>query len=286
MPVRNMYNIVYGIVGIDEAAAYKMDNVFYEKNYRNDLYKYIEDDNAQMIEFTMNLVLSESVGNGVSDTVKDELVGLLKDGRSVLPRNISSVITYQGEEYQLTDGQLSAVRSAYADQLGGLDDLFSKAGYKSLSGEDKERAVKYAYDLYYESALSSALGIEKGNSALVSGVVGAENMALLCVATRGLESDKDEDGKTVSGSKRKKVISAINSLGLSREKKLLLICAKGYSIQDGDIRGLSAANAKRVLLRYILSLKVSKDEKARLAVMCGFEVTKNGRIVTKSAFSA
>lgn len=286
MPVRNMYNIAYGIVGIDEAAAYKMDNVFYKKNYRNDLYKYIEDDNAQMIEFTMNLVLSESVGDGVSDTVKDELVGLLKDGRSVLPRNISSVITYQGEEYQLTDGQLSAVRSAYADQLGGLEVLFSKANYKSLSGEDKERAVKYAYDLYYESALSSALGIEKGNSALVSDVVGAENMALLSVATRGLESDKDQDGKSVSGSKRKKVISAINSLGLSREKKLLLICAKGYSIQDGDIRGLSAANAKRVLLRYILSLKISKDEKARLAVMCGFEVTKNGRIVAKSAFSA
>ena len=286
LPTRNIYNLVYGVVGFNEKAAYKLDNVFYKKNYRNDLYKYIEDDNAQMVAFTMDLVLEESIGEGVSDTIKSELVSLLREDRSVLPRNISSTITYQGQEYQLSDGQLEAVRAEYASAVGNLDKLFSKVGYKSLSAEDKERAIKYAYDVYYEEALSSALGIEASNNVLVSGVIGVENMALLSVATRGLESDKDENGKTISGSKRKKVITAINSLGLSREKKLLLICAKGYSIQDGDVRGLSASSAKKVLLRYILSLKVSKDEKARLAVMCGFEVTKNGRIVTKSAFSA
>ena len=286
IPTRNIYNLVYGVVGFNEKAAYKLDNVFYEKNYKNDLYKYIEDDNSRMVAFTMDLVLEESIGDGVSDTVKSELVGLLREGRSVLPRNISSTITYQGQEYKLSDGQLEAVRTEYADTIGGLDKLFSKEKYKSLSVEDKERAIKYAYDAYYESALSTALGIETSNNALISGVIGVENMALLSVATRGLESDKDEDGKTISGSKRKKVITAINSLGLSREKKLLLIRAKGYSIQDGDVRGLSASSAKKVLLRYILSLKVSKVEKARLAELCGFEVTKNGRIVTKNAFSA
>ncbi|MBE6547932.1 MAG: hypothetical protein E7667_03515 [Ruminococcaceae bacterium] len=286
IPTRNVYNLVYGAVGFNEKAAYKWDNVFYKKNYRNDLYKYIDDDNDEMVAFTMDLVLKDSIGGGVNDSVKSELVELIEDGRSVLPRNISSTITYQGQEYQLSDGQLAAVRSEYAKQVNKLDKLFSKSHYKSLSSEDKERAIKYAYDIYYEEALSSALGIETSNSTLVAKAIGEENMALFAVATRGLESDKDPSGKTVAGSKRRKVLLAINSLGLTREKKLLLICAKGYGIQDGDIRGLSAANAKRVLLKYILSLKISKDEKARLATMCGFEVNENGRIVAKSAFSA
>jgi len=55
----------------------------------------------------------------------------------------------------------------------------------------------------------------------------------------------------------------------------LLLCAQGYGIQDGDIRGLTAENAKRRLLRYILSLNISQAEKAELAKTCGFKVNGN-----------
>lgn len=286
IPARNMYNILYSIIGMDERAAYKLDGVFYEKNYRNDLYNYIEDDNAKMIEFALGLVLDDSVGDGVSDSVKQELLSLLKNGHSVLPRSISSTITLEGQQYQLTDGQLEALRAEYADALSSLDRLFSKAKYKTLTAEDKERAIKKTYELYYDKAMGNALGAQNSAKTLIADAVGVENMALLSVLTRGVQSDTDRYGETIAGSKRAKVLSAINSLGLSREKKLLLICSKGYTIRDGDIRGLSADAAKRILLRYILSLKISKSEKARLAQECGFEVTKTGRIVMKTATSA
>ena len=68
---------------------------------------------------------------------------------------------------------------------------------------------------------------------------------------------------------------------LTKEQKLLLLCYKGYSIKDGDIKGISAENAKKKLAKYILSLKISKVQKEELAELCGFEI-KNGRILASS----
>ena len=90
-------------------------------------------------------------------------------------------------------------------------------------------------------------------------------------STKDIESDKDANGNTVSGSKRNKVVSAINGLNVSAEQKLLLIASKGYSLTDAE---------KNKLLKYILNLKgTTKEEKAALAEMCGFDV-QNGKIVT------
>jgi hypothetical protein len=97
--------------------------------------------------------------------------------------------------------------------------------------------------------------------------------------TKNIESDVDSNGNTISGSKRAKVVKAIGALDVSVEERLLLICASGYALKDGDIRGVSAEAAKKRLLKYILNLRgLSADERAEIAVMCGFEV-RNGKII-------
>lgn len=48
-------------------------------------------------------------------------------------------------------------------------------------------------------------------------------------ATADLEADKDENGNPVSGSKKEKVVEAINKLPLSRKQKNLLYLSRGYS---------------------------------------------------------
>lgn len=102
---------------------------------------------------------------------------------------------------------------------------------------------------------------------------------------REFTSDKDAQGNTISGSKRKKVVSSIKAMDITVDQKLLLICASGYALQDNDLPRMSAVNAKKRLLRYILNLKgATQAEKTEIAEMCGFEV-KNGRVVTKTAFS-
>lgn len=51
-------------------------------------------------------------------------------------------------------------------------------------------------------------------------------------ATADLEADKDENGNPVSGSKKEKVIEAINKLPLSRKQKDKLYLSKNYSEKD------------------------------------------------------
>lgn len=51
-------------------------------------------------------------------------------------------------------------------------------------------------------------------------------------ATADLEADKDENGNPVSGSKKEKVVEAINKLPLNRKQKDKLYLSRGYSEKD------------------------------------------------------
>ena len=284
IPVRNVYNVFFGLTKrFNPEAAYVIDNAFYEKNYQNELYKAIEEDDAEMTSFIMSLLLGERMNENVDEAVFNELLILSKNGQKVIPRSVPSKITIDEVEYPLSAAEQAAIKDIYATSERSLKALFAKSKYNTLSDEQKAAAIDFIYDTYYDKALEGALGIDRGNNSLIiADVVGVDNLALLYVTTKGLTSDIDRRGNVISGSKRKKVVAAINSLGVSTEKKLLLICAKGYSLQDNDIRGLSAEKAKKYLLRYILSLKgKTKAEKAEIAELCGFEVV-NGRIVTKN----
>ena len=92
-------------------------------------------------------------------------------------------------------------------------------------------------------------------------------------STRGIESDKDDDGNTIPGSKKKKFIEAIEKLDTSEETKLILIAASGYTFDD--------AKDRDKLLKYINSLKISDKSKRELADLLDFEY-KNGKITAKS----
>lgn len=284
VPVRNVYNVLYGLTKrFDPETAYVIDSALYKKNYQNELYQAIENDDAEKTSLIMSFLLGERLNDNVDEAVFNELLILSKNGQKVIPRNIPSSITIDGVEYPISAAEQTAIKNIYTTSEKSLKTLFAKSKYNSLSDEQKAEAIDYIYDTYYDKALEDALGIDRNNSSLaIADVVGVDNLALLYVGTKGLTSDTDKRGNIISGSKRKKVVEAINSLGISTEKKLLLICAKGYSLQDNDIRGLSATKAKKYLLRYILSLKgKTSAEKAEIAELCGFEVV-NGKIITKN----
>ena len=283
LPVRNIYNVLYGLTKrFSPTTAYKIDNVFYEKNYKTDLYKAIEENDTQMVNMLMSMLYNERMGDTMSENVHNELYNLSMKGYKVMPKAVDSKITYNGEEIELSAEQQNALRQSYSSSQASLNKLFSNAKYKALSEEDKVQAIKYVYELHYDSAFEDVLGIDGGKSVLLNNVFSADILALYYILTKGLESDKDKDGKTISGTKKKKIVAAIKSLGLSSEEQMLLLCAKGYSINDSDVGTLSSQLAKKRLLRYILNLKnISKENKAKLAEMCGFTV-KNGRIMQNS----
>lgn len=87
------------------------------------------------------------------------------------------------------------------------------------------------------------------------------------------ESDKKDDGtttgKTISGSKKKKVYNYVNNMKIDYEQKLLLLGMQ-YSLKDSE---------KTKLANYINSLKITKDDKLEIYDrVSGFKVYKNGTV--------
>ena len=87
------------------------------------------------------------------------------------------------------------------------------------------------------------------------------------------ESDKKEDGtvdgKTVSGSKKRKVYSYVNNMNISYNQKLLLLGMQ-YSLTNTE---------KTKLAKYVNNMKISKNEKLDIyEKLSGFTVYKNGRV--------
>lgn len=282
IPTRNAYNLLYGLTKrVSPGTGYKIDSAFYEKNFKTDLEKAIEKGDDKMAMLTLQLLLGERMGEDIDKAVFDELLSLSKKGMKVLPRVTPDSISINGNVYEFTEDERSEVGRIYEEREEGLKELFASSAYKSLSGEEKEKAVSTVYDLYYDKALSEALGVDRGNKLLFAEAMGFEKYTVFKLKTASIEADTDRKGEKIEGSKRKNTIAAINKLNATREEKLLMIVSSGYALKDGDIRGISAANAKRMLLKYILSMKGTQAEKAALAEACGFEV-KNGKILKNS----
>ena len=287
IPTRNLYNVFYGLTKrISPTTAYQIDNVFYKKNYTNDLNKAIENEDDEMAAMLLSLVLNERVGDEMSDSVRETLSRLYKDGYSVLPRTINGSITYNNETIELNDAELSRFKSVYTQANKYVETMVNSKGFKSLSAEQQAKAIKQLYDAYYYKAISDLLKTDANTTiGKLSKWISVDKLSVAFAALSGIESDKDDDGKTISGSRKKKIVEGLIKQNLSDGERLLILCYKGYSIQNGDYKGYTAKRAKHILLKYILSLKnTSQAEKAAIAEQCGFEV-KNGRIVRESLYT-
>lgn len=87
------------------------------------------------------------------------------------------------------------------------------------------------------------------------------------------ESDKKDDGtvsgKSVSGSKKKKVYAYVNSMKISYNQRLLLL-GQQYKLNDDE---------RTKLAKYVNSMKLSKNEKLKIySKLQGFTVMKDGTV--------
>lgn len=287
VPVRNVYNIAYGLTKrVSPTTAYKIDNVFYKKNYLTDLKKAINNDDMEMVSMLTNMVMAQRVGSAnISDKLNSTIYKLYSKGYSVLPKSVPSEITHENETYTLNSAQVDEFKNIYSQAAKYVEKMINSRNYMKLSEELQAKAIKQIYDAYYNIALTSVLGIEKENNfATLAKYIDADKLAVYYAGVSDITADKNTSGKTIQNSKKKKVIDYLSKQGFSDEEVILLLSFNGYSLQDREYKHYTSKQVKLKLLRYIMNLKgVTKDEKAKLAEICGFEV-KNGRIVTKSLY--
>ena len=83
-----------------------------------------------------------------------------------------------------------------------------------------------------------------------------------------IKADKDEDGKSVSGSRKEKVINYINELDLSTESKMLLYKSE-YTADD---------TYNYEIIEYINNKDIPYEEKKTILTELGFTVESDGRV--------
>ena len=283
IPLRNLKNLSYGITRlISPEAAYKWDSALYSQTYGKDLTDALEKEDYQMAEVILETAFSEKMGSGLSDDAIKVLSRLAKNGENVIPSAVSDKITIDGEERELTGEELKAVREKYGEAVEQINKIIQTDVFRGFDDEMKADAVRKIYDLYKNLAYDGAVGSKKDEEAyLLSKVVDADVLCLneiLSIYT----ADVDENGKTVSGSKRGKVIAAIADMDISDEEKLLLIATQGYALKDDDIYGMSKEKADELLFDYIASLDLSDEERLALYKYAGYDV-KDGEVSGSAA---
>lgn len=87
-------------------------------------------------------------------------------------------------------------------------------------------------------------------------------------ASQEFVADKDSDGKSINGSRKKKVISYINSLNLSIPQKAMLI-RKEYSTFD---------DYNEDIISYVIDLDLTYEEKKAILEEVDMKVSADGRI--------
>lgn len=272
IPVRNLYNLARGVTGkVSSKAGYYIDSKFYETSLSNDFKKSVEDGDTSKSSYILGLLYDENIGESVSSAQKNEIIRLTKLGHSVLPKDIPDKIKRNSKEYVLTTSQKATLDAEYSKVVKAIDKLISTAFYKNLSNDDKAYMIDYYHDKYYDLAVNKALKLEDKNAAMYK-AINFDTFAMISYMTKDIESDKDKNGNTISGSKKEKIVKALNKVKMSDEKKLFYLASRGYALSESD---------QQKLCKYLNSLKISNSEKKELAEMCGLTY-KNGKITPKS----
>jgi hypothetical protein len=214
--------------------------------------------------------------NKISGTVSD----MYNDKRKIQASKSFS----DSEKLKQTKIMQAAINTLMQEAIGNAEYIYQEMGKYDLSTDELfEQAyldcisvvmgAEYALKSYNKNVYEKATKINK---------LGIDYATYydFYFGLKDITSDKTIDGKTVAGSKKANVINYVMSQNLSTAQKLVLIMSQGYTISDGDIRGLTAKKAKTMVAQYISSLSITKEEKTELAEMLGFTV-KNGKIYFK-----
>ena len=125
------------------------------------------------------------------------------------------------EEGEITDAQAARILADYCDlSAPEAKNLVEFWKWKAKVGDAAKGWDVKAYTKYMEYGDSVGISLEMWNRHKA--------------AVSGLSADKDENGKSISGSKKAKVLEAINSLPLTAKQKDSLYYAEGYSAKDID----------------------------------------------------
>ena len=261
IPVRNGYNFVTGLTRrFVPSAGYAVDSTFSVKAYSSDLKKAIEAEDEDMVATIAGLMLDEKL-DGKDAATRKALRSLIEQGHSVLPRSVGDTVTLNGAEIALTGAQQKRFRTVYAVGEEAVGDLVKLARFQSAAPDVQAKAVQFIYDVYWDLALEDVTGEDLAEkNVLFAEAIDIEKLAIAVALARSLEADKDKEGNSIAGTKKRKVEKLVQSLHLTAAQKYMVMGYLGYKCTNGEgaVKG------------YISGLNLSKSEKEKLVEYSGY----------------
>lgn len=273
IPLRNLETYCKGIIEkFSPEGVYKYEKFFYDgttSSYMKELTKAIEDGDDNLADTILDSFLTEEKIPVKDKALRDTLKELYTQGYSVFPRTVGKTITINGEKISLTNSQRARFREVYQDANKVIKTLVNSSQYKKVSAEIQAKSINAIYDYYYDLAMEDLTGedVVSEKDRLFYTAIPIEELVLIIQQARAIESDKDKNGKTVAGSKKKKVQAFVAKQNLTAAEKYLVMGYLGYKNAVGENKVKS----------YIQRLNLTKSEKEALLKYCGYETTKKAR---------
>lgn len=198
---------------------------------------------------------------------------------TILDTNLTSdQKAYLYGKYYSSDKTLDKITSS------GIDfNDYLKFTKETLDLENTEAKVEHLYNasltdntktvLYETSVLSGFDNEEKYKDYKTAKTVGIDINAWLSYKKQEFKADKDRNGKSIDGTKKKKVFSHINSLDLSVPQKAIMF--KLEYPADKDYVGTTYNNQ---IVSYVDSLDIDFKDKLTTLENIGFKVDDEGNV--------
>lgn len=151
--------------------------------------------------------------------------------KSVVPSRPERYITVDGERIDLSKEKYEQYATKRGQmQFEMLGNIIDNPTYRSMSDTDKAFVIDSVYEYADKTTKSeiSSYRLDGWVKTAAQSGLSPEDYILFRAATVDIEGDKDENGKTIPGSKKKKVLNVIDQMNVSDEVKDKYYYAAGY----------------------------------------------------------
>ena len=265
IPLQNLESYLKGIVGkISPATREEYEALYKTKSiasYLDKMRKATENGDEQLADTIVNILFDDRTGKIKDDRMLDVISDLLGQGYDALPRTVNSTITFDGTEYTLTNRQHSKFMDVYSQSNDVVKNMISLSAFNRLDDAAKAKAINFVYDYYYNLGIEDMLGEDiETKTMLFAEAIPITQLAMAVAQASIYTADTDRDGKVISGTKKAKVQSFVQSLRLSAVQKYMIMGYLGYSNKYGETS----------VKAYINRLNISKEAKDYLFEASGY----------------
>ena len=272
IPVKPAERTITGLMRrFTPSAIYGYDAMFSNPSYTADLKKAVESGDDALAEHVLEQLYKSEVNGTYTSAEIEEVVRLYsltdEDGEhyNVLPQKIGKEIN----GVTLNAAQRKQFKKEYSQASGEVNKLISSSYYTALTDEQRAKAIKKIYSMYYDRAAAEVAGKEWSNAVAYSYLT--DNYAALFAAQAykgGLSEQKDASGKKITVGEQ--FVAYAKNLGLSESDYVVITYANGVRNKTN----------KAALIQYLNAMQLSADVKKQIAERLGFEY-RDGAVVEK-----